>query len=240
MATNITQPKIPAAGIVPVIGIPPLETGDVLSRDEFERRYQAMPGVKAELVEGVVYVASPVRHDWHARPHLHLSGWLATYMWDTPGTDGGDNGTLRLDLKNEPQPDLMLFIEPACGGHVKLENGYVQGAPDLVLEVAASSVSIDLNGKLRSYHRNQVREYLVWRVNDQAVDWFCLEDSEFVRMQPDEQGILRSKGLPGLWLNAPALVQLDMKPVIACLRAGLADPSHQEFVAQLAARRSKA
>jgi Uma2 family endonuclease len=214
-----------------------LETGDVLSRDEFERRYHAMPNVKAELIEGVAYVSSPVRHDWHARPHLHLSGWLATYMWDTPGTDGGDNGTLRLDLQNEPQPDLMLFVEPECGGQVKLVGGYVQGAPDLVLEVAASSVSIDLNAKLRSYHRNQVQEYLVWRVNDQAVDWFRLEGSDFVRMQPDTQGVLRSKCFPGLWLNAPALVRLDMQPVVASLRAGLADPSHQAFVAELAARR---
>lgn len=239
MSTNTTQTSVPGNVVLPTTSIPVLETGDVLSRDEFERRYEAMPNLKAELVEGVVYVSSPVRHDWHARPHLHLSGWLATYLWDTPGTDGGDNGTLRLDLQNEPQPDLMLFIEPECGGNVRLVDGYVQGAPDLVLEVAASSVSIDLNGKLRSYHRNQVREYLVWRVNDQAVDWFCLEGSEFVRMKPDEQGILRSKSLPGLWLDVRALVHLDMKPVIACLRAGLADPSHQAFVADLAAKLKK-
>ena len=40
----------------------PLENGDRLSRLEFERRYQAMPELKkAELIEGRVYMASPVR-----------------------------------------------------------------------------------------------------------------------------------------------------------------------------------
>ena len=39
----------------------PLEHGDHLTREEFERRYEAMPHVrKAELIEGVVYMPSPV------------------------------------------------------------------------------------------------------------------------------------------------------------------------------------
>ena len=41
----------------------PLENGDRLTRAEFERRYAAMPRLKkAELIEGIVYVPSPVRY----------------------------------------------------------------------------------------------------------------------------------------------------------------------------------
>lgn len=51
------------------VALPRLENGDHLTRAEFERRYDAMPGLKrAELIEGVVYRPSPVRA-YHAEPH---------------------------------------------------------------------------------------------------------------------------------------------------------------------------
>jgi hypothetical protein len=143
--------------------IPPLENGDRLTRAEFERRYEAMPHLKkAELIEGVVYVPSPVRHRYHGKQHSRLNAWLVHYEAGTPGVDVGDNSTVRLDLDNEPQPDCLLFIQPEHGGRVKFdEKGYIEGGPDLVAEVAASSVSYDLHNKLNAYRRNGVREYVV-------------------------------------------------------------------------------
>src|ERR1700726_2127100 len=91
--------------------IPPLENGDHLSRAEFERRYEAMPEVKkAELIEGVVYMPSPVRHTQHGIQHIALSTWLGNYWSATPGVSPGDNSTVRLDLDNVPQPDALLMI----------------------------------------------------------------------------------------------------------------------------------
>ncbi len=86
--------------------VPPLESGDRLSRAEFERRYATAPKhFKAELIEGVVYVVSPVRA-FHGDPHFDLITWLGVYRSATPGVKGSDNATTRLDLDNEPQPDL--------------------------------------------------------------------------------------------------------------------------------------
>src|SRR5262245_42047125 len=143
-----------------------LENGDRLSRAEFERRYEAMPELKkAELIEGEVYVGSPVRHDLHSRPHGHLTVWIGTYSAATSGTDFGDNGSVRLDLDNEPQPDAYLLIRSERGGQARIsEDDFVEGAPELVAEVASSSVSYDLGKKLHVYRRNGVREYVVWRV----------------------------------------------------------------------------
>ena len=150
--------------------IPPLENGDTLTRAEFERRYEAMPHLKkAELIEGVVYVPSPVRHRYHGHQHTHLISWLGQYEAHTPGVEASDNVTVRLDLDNEPQPDALLFIDPACGGHALIDaDGYIEGAPELVAEVASSSASYDLHAKLRVYRRNGVREYIVWRVLDRG------------------------------------------------------------------------
>src|SRR5208337_2822339 len=148
--------------------VPELENGDHLTRDEFERRYEAMLELKkAELIEGVVYMPSLVRQRRHSRPHLHLCTWLGHYEALSPGVEGGDNGSIRLDLDNEPQPDAFLFIQPECGGQARISSDdYVEGAPDMVAEVASSSASYDLGVKLQVYRRNGVREYVVWRVLD--------------------------------------------------------------------------
>jgi Uma2 family endonuclease len=216
---------------------PPLEPGDHLTRDEFERRYDAMPGLKkAELIEGVVYMPSPVRLAHHGSPHMQLASWLGTYQAHTPGVQGGDNASVRLDLDNEPQPDCLLIVHPSHGGQTKIsEDDYVEGAPELVAEVSASAASIDLNTKFRVYRRNQVREYIVWRVNDQAVDWFVLRQGQYDRLLPNPQGIFQSEVFPGLWLDAAALVRSDLKTVLAILQQGLASPEHAAFVARLGA-----
>ena len=228
----------PIAAPLPAAPISPLASGDELSRDEFERRYTAMPNVKkAELVEGTVFMPSPVNIERHGEPEMDLGVWLGLYKIKTPGVGGGHNSTVRLDLRNEPQPDLLLYVRPESGGRARLNEGYLEGGPEFVAEVSASSVSIDLKGKFRSYHRNEVQEYLVWRVDDQAVDWFRLQGSEYVRIEPDGRGWLRSVALPGLWLDSQALVSRDMNVVLEALQAGLADAGHHAFVESLAARR---
>jgi hypothetical protein len=218
--------------------IPPLVNGDRLTRDEFERRYNAMPHVKkAELIEGVVYMPSPVRHTVHSKPHSILNGWLVYYASKTHGiNEFGDNGTVRLDNDNEPQPDLFLMLPVQLGGKAKVdEDDYITGPPALVCEVSASSVSIDLHLKLNAYRRNGVQEYLVWRTQDAAVDWFSLEAGNFVQLTHDSDGILRSRIFPGLWLKPASLIAADLPAIFALIDAGTAAPEHAEFVKRLAA-----
>jgi Uma2 family endonuclease len=216
-------------------GLPPLENGDRLTRDEFERRYEAMPHLKkAELIEGVVYVPSPVRYRHHGAPHAHLITWLGQYAAGTPGVEVSDNSTVRLDLDNEPQPDALLLIDPICGGQTRFStDDYIEGSPELVAEVASSSVSYDLHAKLHVYRRNGVREYLVWRVLEQAIDWFVLRAGQYERLPVDANGLLRSEVFPGLWLDPGALVQGDLATVLASVQQGLGSPEHATFVARL-------
>lgn len=215
--------------------VPPLETGDRLSRAEFERRYTAMPELKrAELIEGAVYVPSPVRLRRHGRPHFRLVTWLGNYETATPGVIGADNASVRLDLDNEPQPDVVLFLDPEHGGQAHITtDDYVEDAPELVAEIAASSASYDLNTKLNVYRRNGVREYIVWRVLDRQIDWFVLRDGEFVRLPLDNAGLYRSEVFPGLWLDPAALVRGDTQSVQTTLQHGLATREHADFVARL-------
>jgi Uma2 family endonuclease len=215
--------------------MPILENGDCLSRAEFERRYGAMPHLnKAELIEGVVYVPSPVRHRLHGRPHTHVIAWLGQYEAHTPGVEASDNSTVRLDLDNEPQPDALLIIDPQQGGQTHIsEDGYIEGAPELVVEVASSSASYDLHAKRHAYRRNGVREYVVWRVLDQQIDWFVLREGQYEHLQPDSDGLLRSEGFAGLWLDPEALVRGDMATVLDTGQQGLASPEHGDFVAHL-------
>jgi Uma2 family endonuclease len=215
--------------------IPLLEPGDHLTRDEFERRYDAMPDLKkAELIGGIVYMASPVRLQHHGRPHSHISAWLTTYEAHTPGLLTGDNVSVRLVGDDMPQPDAILMIEQSRGGQASVsDDDYIEGAPELVVEVAASTASIDLNAKLRAYQSNGVREYLAWRILDRAIDWFVLVDGKFQRLEPGADGISRSIVFPGLWLDAQALLSANFARVLEILNQGMSSVDHAAFVARL-------
>ena len=219
--------------------IPPLQSGDRLNRAEFERRYNAMPNnVKAELIDGVVYMSSPTRADFHGDQHGALVCWTNTYKAATPGVKAPDNATVRLDDHNEPQPDAALYLKADKGGQVIIDkHGYITGAPDWIGEVAASSASYDLHSKMETYQGFGVREYLVWRVLDAAIDWFVLRDGQFERLQPHRH-VYKSTIFPGLWLHAQAMIEGDLGKVLVLLKRGLATPEHAAFVEQLRKRRS--
>lgn len=217
--------------------LPPLENGDRLTRREFERRYDAMPNLKkAELIEGMVHMPSPVRVRSHGRPHGQIMAWLGVYCAATPGVDFAGNTTLRLDPDNEPQPDAVLWVNEAAGGGARIsDDDYLEGSPELIVEISASSVSYDLHDKLRVYRRNRVQEYVVWRVYDEQVDWFRLEAEEYVAVPHDSQGVGQSGVFPGLWLSVPALLGGDLTRVLAVLQEGLGSVEHTAFVERLAA-----
>lgn len=215
---------------------PPLAHGDRLTRDEFERRYEAMPGLKkAELINGRVHMPSPVRTKSHGEPHHLLNIWLGHYNVFTPGIHGSDNATVRLEGDYKPQPDALLYIDESAGGQSFIgADEYIEGAPELAAEVVSSSASFDLDEKKEAYRRNGVQEYIVWETDDQRVNWFKLEAGQYAPLLPDDDGIIRSRVFPGLWLDAEALLRDDMVTVLAVLQQGLASPEHDAFMLRLA------
>lgn len=218
---------------------PPLESGDRVPRYEFERRYAAMPDpCQAELIEGVVYMASPVRFQSHGRPHAAIMAWLSAYWVATPGVDLSDNTTVRLDWENEPQPDALLRLE--SGGNSVISNDdYIEGAPELIVEVAASSAAYDLHDKKRAYQRNGVPEYIVWQMQDNHLYWFVLQQGRYVELEPNAEGIIQSRVFPGLCLNQPAFCAGNWKQVLATLETGLKSQNHAEFVQSLSANKAE-
>jgi Uma2 family endonuclease len=230
---TVSEPGVTAGDL------PLLESGDRLTRHEFERRYNAMPHVKkAELIEGVVYMPSPVRFRQHGRPHGQVITWLGTFCAATPGVDLADNATVRLDMDNEVQPDALLRLEPARGGRSWINpDDYVEGAPELIVEIASSSAAYDLYDKKRVYRRNGVQEYVVWQIYDERLDWFQLQEGKYVSLAPDADGVVRSRVFPGLCLKVTALLEGDLGLVLTELQKGLATAEHAAFVERLSAKR---
>ncbi len=206
----------------PIRTLPILESGDRLSRAEFERRYALVPdNINAELIEGVVYVAAALRYNRHGVPHSLIIIWLGTYGTLTSGVQVADNATVRLDDKNEPQPDVLLRVEENYGGQSRIsEDDYVEGAPELIVEIASSSASYDLHDKLIAYQRNGVREYLVWLVEENEFRWYVLEKGTYRQQEPDRD-LLSSPFFPGLRLDVSALLAGDMAKVLSVLQSGL-------------------
>jgi len=225
----------PQTQLNPAQSYPPLQSGDRLSRPEFERRYAASPHIKkAELIEGIVYVASPLRHEQHGKPHSRVMTWLGVYQAMTTGVDLSVEPTVRMDLDNEPQPDAVLFIEASAGGQTRISrDGYIEGSPELIVEIAASSAAIDTGIKKQVYRRNGVREYVIWQSYDNQLEWFWLTDGEYQLCSPDPDGIIRSRVFPGLWLAVEALLSNQMARVLEVLQAGLQSSEHEAFVKRL-------
>ncbi len=204
-------------------GLPRLEAGDLLSQPTFHERYQAMPpGTRAELVEGVVVMPSPLSAN-HGRYHADVVTWLSTYRAATAGVDCVDNASVILGDDTEVQPDACLFLLPERGGRVREdERHFCVGPPELVVEVASSSEAYDLHAKRRAYETGGVVEYLVLILRDQRVVWFVRRQGRFTALEVPADGILRSECFAGLWLDTAAFFSRDTRRVLEVLQEGLA------------------
>jgi Uma2 family endonuclease len=231
---SVTAPELPRPK-----GAPPLENGARLSAEEFLRRYEAMPEVKkAELIQGIVYMAFPVSAEFHGLPDNILQTWLGLYCSATPGVEAASNSTLRLGPGDVPQPDIVMWILPECGGHARLDpRGYLTGVPELAVEVAASSSSIDAHKKREAYLKGGVQEYLLWRTEDHEVDWWFIDRGEYKQLSADAGGTLRSRVFPGLWLNRAALLARKRAELMKSLQPGLESGEHETFVQLLGPRK---
>ena len=216
--------------------IPPLESGDRLTQKEFHRRYEAMPeNVKAELIKGIVYMASPVRVKNHGEPHSMIMSCFGLYFLSTKGVKLLDNTTFIINDRYEPQPDVVLRIDEKQGGKSWIsDKDYLEGAPELVVASASSTASYDLHDKLEMYEQKGIQEYIVWRVLDDRIDWFTLESGEYRKLTANKQGIIESKIFPGLRLNTQAMLKDDLQKVLADLQSGLQSKKYLSFAKKLA------
>ena len=210
-----------------------LHSGDRMTREEFHRIYKQMPeGFRAELIGGIVYVASPLKRG-HGTAHFFVNGVLFAYMGRTPGVEGGDNTTILLGEEGEPQPDAYLRVLPEFGGQSgTTADDYVDGPPELIVEIASSSRAIDLHRKKDDYTRYGVQEYLVLCLLESELKWFDLKSG--VELTVPDDGIVRAKTFPGLWIHGEALLAKDYSRLMQTLEAGLATPEHAKFVQRLA------
>ncbi len=212
-----------------------LVTGMKMTLEEFLRRWEAIPELKkAELIDGVVYVPSPVGLD-HCSKDTMLIWWLCSYTVETPGCDAGNNGTWIM-LGQSPQPDSFLRILPSHGGASRVEKGLLEGAPELATEICVSSAKRERGPKLGLYQRAGVKEYLMIEWAAKRIVWRALAGGKYETIEPDADGVLKSRCFPGLWLDTEAYFSGDRKSISRTLQAGLATPEHAQFVEELARR----
>lgn len=214
-----------------------LENGERLDQKTFHERYEAAPsGFHAELIEGVVYMPSPQKLP-HGRHQKLVLEWLTAYERATPGTEVIPTPTTILGPESEPEPNVCLILDARHGGQTwEDENHYLNGPPELIVEIAWSTGSIDLHAKKRDYEKAGVREYVVVALRQESIVWFMRRRGRFKEQVAGTDGFLRSEVFPGLCLDPAALLALDWRKVAAVQKRGLASAEHAAFVAKLAGR----
>src|SRR3954468_275251 len=212
--------------------VPPLVAGQRLDQPTLHERFEAMPpGTRAELIGGVVYMPSPLS-ERHGYSTCNISGWIFHYRRFTPGLRSASNATVVLGDFGEPQPDHCLYVPQALGGRSRIVGDYIHGAPELIVEVARSSIRMDLGERKQDYERGGVLEYVVVELDPDRVRWFVLRNGRYADNPPGPDGVFRSEVFPGLWLDPSALFSVDLEALIAALERGLATPEHAAFVAR--------
>ena len=217
--------------------VPPLRNGEHLSRGEFEKRWDATPRLhRAELIEGIVFMPPPISDD-HSSSHSLLFRYLDRYAEATPGVSSRVNTSLRLDNKNEYQPDCLLRIAvpKLCRSRLSTDS-YLEGAPELLAEVAVSSADYDAHEKRDVYERVGVQEYLLWEVLDARFHWLELVEGRYVPLPPRADSVHCSRVFPGLWMDLRALLAGDERKVLKTLERGMKSAEHAAFVRRLAAK----
>jgi len=218
--------------VSPLVEPAALTTGEQMDRTEFLRRWDALPERKlAELIEGVVFVASPVGRD-HSDADFTIEWLLKQYANATPGCEGGHNAPWEM-LKSMPQPDLHLRIRPESGGQSSDGPRFFEGAPELAVEICLSSTEVDFGPKLRLYRRAGVQEYITIELAPTRIVWRILRGNSYYALEPDADGVFRSITFPGLWLDRDAFWRNDGARLLATLQTGLATAEHREFAARL-------
>ena len=216
------------------VALPGLVDGDRLDRASFHERYEAMPEeTRAELIGGVVYMASPLGLK-HGSSDPDVSYWLGHYRSFTPGIQVLANATVSFEEYGEHQPDLVLRIRPEHGGRTRDEGSFYAGGPELVVEISDSTLRLDLGPRLADYERAGVPEYIVLGVDPPRVLWHRRVEGRLVEVEPDEDGIYRSKIFPGLWLDPAALLAGDLRRLREVVDLGVATEDHARFVRELA------
>jgi Uma2 family endonuclease len=212
-----------------------LVEGQRLDQPAFHALYEGMPpGTRAELIDGVVYMPSPVSSE-HGIAMVPVIVWLSYYAENTSGVEVLDNATTILGWKSEPQPDGSLRLLSECGGRTSIESGFVHGAPELVVEVAKATRYVDLGPKLKDYERAGVLEYVVRAIDPDEIYWFIQEQGALVQRPIGDDGFYRSTAFPGLWLDPVALLDGDTRRLRAVIDLGCGATEHAAFVARLAA-----
>jgi Uma2 family endonuclease len=143
-----------------------------------------------------------------------------------------------MEKESVPQPDVYLRIVPEAGGQSSETGGYSAGAPELIVEISGSSLSRDLGAKLQLYQRTGVREYLTVILRTQQIIWRELSRGRYREIAPGEDGLLRSRVFPGLWLD-PNAVFNPKKSLRKAVEQGIKSAEHAAFVRSLAAGRKR-
>jgi Uma2 family endonuclease len=157
-------------------------------------------GLKADLIDGVIHVASPDN-----LKHYEIDFWLAEIIArflrkrKIKGRVFGWRIAFRLDDENGPEPDLA-YVGPERTHLIRAT--HVKGPPDWALEIVSpSSVERDYTQKHDQYERFGVPEYWIIDPVEERMTCYRLGKNGKYKEIRSREGKIHSQVIPGFWVR---------------------------------------
>ncbi len=162
-------------------------------------------GEKADLIDGVIYMASPDNIDAY-RHYRWLGHLMSDFCEETDqGEIFGSRVAFRLADLGSPEPDLA-FVQKARLHLVR--RGFFDGPPDAAFEIVSpESVERDYVLKRSQYEAAGVAEYWIIDAMERRVTLLRLGANGKYREVKPRKGELHSAVLRGFWLRPEWLWQ---------------------------------
>jgi Uma2 family endonuclease len=190
----------------------PIRQGDCT----FEEFLDLIPdGEKADLIDGVIYMASPDNTD-----ASDLTGWLGAILYTFVEMKGlgkvyQSRVAYRLGRKRGPEPDLGFVPKEL---EASRRRGYIDGPPALAMEIVSpESVGRDYVLKRAQYEQAGVREYWIIDPDEQRATLLVLRQGHYEEVAPVDH-VLASEVVPGFRLDVRWLWATPRPPAYNVLR----------------------
>lgn len=156
------------------------------------------------------------------------------YRMSTPGIHVCIHVPVQINSNSRVVPALIAQVGNGKFNQCDpVDYEYFTGPPNFVFDVFRAEQRQDYESRKRLFEKNGVIEYAAWFNSENLPIWNRMVKGEYRTIQEDEDGLIKSTSLPGLWFPVKAFTDRDWWSVMAKISHGITRRGHRDFMATI-------